>query len=169
MKSDLLLKLADMLEADAVKKDGIKFNMNCVVEFPELENDEEELARLYPVGQPTIAMSCGTSACAMGLAMLSGEFPELSYWVSHDFRADGSLERVQVYPTINGTRMHYDAAAVDLFEIDHHQSHFLFSPAYYGDEQPTTGAEGERFVAQRIRDFVASNGETAKEMLEIDD
>lgn len=162
MKSDLLLKLADMLEADAAKADGIKFDMNYVVEFPDLENDEDEIAKLYPVGQPPIAMSCGTSACAMGLAMLSGEFPELSYTVQHDYNLDGSLAAVSVYPTIGGLRTNYDAAAVDVFEIDQHQSHFLFSPAYYSDDQPTTGAEGERFVAQRIRDFVAFNVETAK-------
>ena len=56
MNKKRLLKLADLLEADAKNKKGIKF-------------DYWATANLADPKEP---ISCGTSACAMGLAALSG-------------------------------------------------------------------------------------------------
>lgn len=132
MNKRRLLKLADLLEADAKNKKGIKFDLGVV-------------GTCYNEDSP-FEMNCGTSACAMGLAALSGEFKgtaKLSY------RADGSY----LIPTIGGRDVSYDRAAMKIFNITMRQADFLFTPSEY-DGIPK-GAAGERLVAKRIRDFVA--------------
>lgn len=128
-----LLKLADLLQADARKKNGIKFDLGLWAD----------------ISDPKNPVSCGTMACAMGFAALSSAFKRagLSYRDSQfvfDFRWRGR--------TIDGSD-----AARKLFGISDADASYLFSIySYVGDA--THGAAGERAVAKRIRRFVAENG-----------
>lgn len=137
MNKHRLLKLADLLEADAKNRKGIKFDLN-VVGMATYDDDNK-----------TAKLDCGTSACAMGLAAISGAFKSagLSYKIT-----DGWFNNINC--TINGRARMYDSAAKKIFGITSREADFLFTPSEYGD-CPITGAAGERYVAKRIRDFVA--------------
>lgn len=132
MHKKRLLKLADLLEKDAKNKKGIKFNLRAWA--------------LVADGKKP--MSCGTQACAMGLAALSGAFKRQGLTMGWNY-----------IPTIRNGKTHwyemrgFDAAAV-LFEIDYGLAEWLFSARYYRGI-PTTGATSERAVAKRIRAVVA--------------
>lgn len=135
MNKRRLLKLADLLEADAKNPKGIKFDLGT---WAQTKGDE-------------VSVSCGTSACAMGLAALSGAF----------VRA-GLTYEVEEAPEWTGARFavvvrhgeHADCyAAASLFDIDSDVAEWLFLPDWY--EGAVTGKRGELKVAKRIRDFVA--------------
>ena len=132
MNKRRLLKLADMLDADAKNKKGIMFDLG-VIGF--VHNTDK-----------VTAVDCGTTACAMGLAAISGEFERAGL----SYKMDGRW----VVTTINGRRLPYTRAAMKTFGISEEAAHFLFSPLRYQPEQ-SIAAEGERYVAKRIRDFVA--------------
>lgn len=136
MNKRRLLKLADLLEADAKNKKGIKFDLNVVGYVDNIPENE------------VVKLDCGTSACAVGLAAMSGKFNRegLSYKVT-----TGWLNNI--VPTFNGRVLQYDTAAMRLFEITRREANFLFTPGQYQTRQE--GAKGERYVAKRIRDFVA--------------
>lgn len=126
MKKRRLLKLADLLKADAKNKKGIKFDMKTFGD----------------VGDATNPLSCSTSACAMGLAAISGAF-----------KREGLGARIQyksLYFIWNGksTRDGFTVAR-ELFDIDRYAANTLFGISN------EVGASGERAVAKRIRDFVA--------------
>lgn len=128
MNKRRLLKLADLLEADAKNKKGVKFDLS---DWGYAENKKKPI-------------SCGTTACAMGLAVASGAFKREGLRSTY---GDGFL-----------LPLHRDregfSAAESLFDIGHDASTFLFSDSYY-PRGKTKGAIGELFVAKRIRDFVA--------------
>ncbi len=141
MKKQRLLKLADLLEEDARKRTGVKFNMSTVINTKKAEDG-------------MVKLDCGTQACAMGLAALSGAFKRagLGYEIGGTtLKDDGSLD---IFTTMEGEYCEYDKAASELFEITPAQADFLFHPGYYPNEK-LRGAVSERFVARRIRDFVA--------------
>jgi hypothetical protein len=132
-----LLKLADMLEEDAKNRKGLKFDMS------DWGSGEDK----------TKPISCGTTACAMGLAGLSGAFKraglktvllgdDKAFWIDINF--DGPAG------STNGA---YGSAQL-LFNITSKEADFLFIPEFYPFDK-LTGAKGERYVAERIRDFVA--------------
>jgi hypothetical protein len=129
MNKRRLLKLADLLEADAENKEGIKFDLHG---WGWTEDD-------------TVSQSCGTTACAMGLAVLSGAFKRAGL-------KNGSSNRNEIDPVI-GRRRGFDAAE-KLFDLTETQSRFLFSVDRYPLDR-SSGAVGEHYVAKRIRDFVA--------------
>lgn len=129
MNKRRLLKLADLLEADAKNKKGIKFDLGVFGE----------------VGDLTTPISCGTTACALGLAALSGAFKRQGLGFK--------LYEGDLTVTL-GSRQDFKAGA-SLFDIQIHEATWLFHPFNYGQKQPLTGAKGERVVAKRIRDFVA--------------
>lgn len=62
------LKLADLLEKDAKNKKGIRFDLSTVFTATALEEGKDIPSDYVP------EVSCGTTACAMGLAAISGEF-----------------------------------------------------------------------------------------------
>ena len=62
MNKRRLLKLADLLEADAENKTGVQFDLKG---WGHSHDDDTP-----------VAVSCGTTACAMGLAVLSGAFAD---------------------------------------------------------------------------------------------
>lgn len=121
-----LLKLADLLEADAKNKKGIKFNLTM-------------WGQVCDNAKP---VSCGTYGCAMGLAVASRAFVRAGL---HPPSVDGSLS-----PRFG--REHAFNAAARLFQIPPSEAHFLFSATRY-DEY--LGAKAERIVSKRIRNFVA--------------
>jgi hypothetical protein len=130
-----LLKLADLLEADARKKRGISFNLNTV-----------GTTIMWLDSRKPIALDCGTEACAMGLAAISGAFKRqgLSYKIIGRF----------IETTLNGRVQGYDKSAMDVFNLSMQEADFLFTPCSYPQEI-RLGAPAERYVAKRIRDFVA--------------
>lgn len=141
MNKKRLLKLADLLEADAENKAGISFNMMTVI-----ARDDVELGSAVP-------MDCGTQACAMGLAALSGAFKRdggLSYKLRKMEWGGFSIET-----TIDGRIRSYDRAGMAVFGLTMREADFLFTPDSYDHGTPLSHAEGERNVAKRIRDFVA--------------
>lgn len=140
MQKARLLKLADMLDEDAKTKKGIKFDMGT---WGYITNEEEPL-------------SCGTSACAMGLACLSGRFKRagLSYDV-YSLRWDVSspIRITPIHTDKDGYRRYELSAAVALFGIPYRDAAYLFSSGSYTDAN-SRGARAERFVARRIREYV---------------
>ena len=128
MNKRRLLKLADLLEANAKNPKGARFN----------------LKRWGVVTDTRNPVSCGTTACAMGLAVASGAFK--SAGLKSNFN-DGDL-----YPRHNGKSGF--GAATSLFDISYIDANHLFCPDCYPINK-LEGANAERYVAKRIRDFVA--------------
>lgn len=127
MNKRRLLKLADLLEADAKNKNGIRF----------------DLGDWGTIDDETSPLSCGTTACAMGLAVVSGAFKRAG------LRAFSGVDLTPVMP---GDAIGV-AAAANLFGISYDAADWLFTPSYYGGY--TKGSVVELKVAKRIRDFVA--------------
>lgn len=90
-----LLKLADMLEADAKNKKRIKFDLDFV---GEPSSGEERMAHWVGKIKWKPEVSCGTTACAMGLASISGEFKKAG--LSYSVAGDGYL-----WNTVHGRKM----------------------------------------------------------------
>jgi len=140
-----LLKLADLLEADADNPEGIKFNMGTW-------GQAEEGTKL--------ALSCGTEACAMGVAALSKAFHKqgLRYKTTKIIEYD---RRGKVHHIVELEIYHVDAlhdddpilAAAHLFGISQNEANKLFMPS--GDS-PNKGKRAEKKVASKIRAFVTS-------------
>lgn len=142
MKTRRLLKLADMLEADAKNKRGMRFDLATVV------GATGSLVVVPDNYKP--GPDCGTTGCAMGLAAVSGAFKRagLSCLLDKDYKT--------ISITLHGAECDYDDAAVEVFDISLYEAHYLFSPENYLDHQ--RGARGERTVAKRIRKFVDAGG-----------
>lgn len=126
MNKKRLLKLADLLEADARNKNGIKF-------------DFLDWGKVRDPKKPT---SCGTTACAMGLAAISGAFK----------RAGLTFEPANQLIAFKGE---YGAVlgAMKVFDLNLEDASFLFTDTDGLDD--LQGAKAERAVAKRIRRFVA--------------
>lgn len=127
MNKRRLLKLAELLDADAKNRKGIKFDMS----------------NWGKIGDPAKPISCGTQACAMGLAALSGAFKRagLSYYIEDNF----------LHFKMNGVLCDGYTAAAELFDINPWQADDLFSPSLGKNDE---GAAGERAKAKEIRQFV---------------
>lgn len=124
-----LLKLADLLEADAKNKKGIKF----------------DLGTWGTIGDEEKPLSCGTTACAMGLAAVSGAFSRQG--LKHD------PDYYRITFLWKGSRIDGLPAAQKLFDISMRQAEEFFLP---NGDHPIDGAKAEKALAQRIRDFVAA-------------
>lgn len=142
MKNTRLKRLARLLRKDAANPKGVQFNLahwaapagTSVAVFAEMP--------MKPV-----PVDCGTSACAMGLAVLSGEFKKegLRAHYRHSWRG------IAMHPELNGV---YDFAAAQLlFNITPGQASWLFSPTAYPLDK-RKGAKGELTVARRIESLV---------------
>jgi hypothetical protein len=163
MHADRLLKLAELLERDAKNPTGLMFDLGTWAAPSEQFQNGRSIyfaadalgieyggvfAQDVPVADEKLPkITCGTTACALGLAMLSGEFAQWGLGGSADI--DG--RRVSLEPNCNG-ESGFDAGA-ELFDISENDSLYLFDPQSYGDDTPREAA-GELLVAQRIRDFV---------------
>lgn len=141
-----LLKLADLLEADAKNKKGIKFDLSTWA----APSDSNWMSRTFDKKLDTVPVDCGTTACAVGLACISGAFKRAG--LTHAYRRPWVGSGWMLQPKFDGSK---DFKAVQkLFEINQQSAEFLFSASEYPDDK-TEGAKAERFVAKRIRDFVA--------------
>lgn len=142
MNKKRLLKLADLLEADAENPTGVKFDLCSWGEREGLPRNR------IP---KTVPVDCGTTACAVGLACISGAFKKdgLSYKLTSFNNGGGNnfSPRFGQYKEMEAVRQ--------FFEIDSDQSYHLFVHWYY-PRALTTGAAGEREVAKRIREMVAN-------------
>jgi hypothetical protein len=138
VKTDLLLKLADLLEADANNPHGVRFNLGTWITTSKGSAPE---------------MSCGTQACAMGLAAISGIFKDEGL----TYRRFAGSQLIPVL-TKNGDFFEGFVAATNLFEFPDNgpwpsYSSLLFDPEYYPTEGKA-GREAELKVADRIRKLV---------------
>ncbi len=134
MNREKLLLLANLLEADADKPDGMKFDLN-IVNRHSSEYDPAQHG-------PDYAQNCGTAGCAIGLACISPQFPELE--------AD-SMFMVRYHGFLSG----WENAAIHVFDVTMREIDFLFLPHSY---EEVKGAAAERLVAARIRRFVEYGG-----------
>jgi len=152
-----LLKLADLLEKNAANKKGAKFAMEIWGRTDQEYATVEEMPK-------RIEINCHTTACAMGLAALSGVFKKqgldyklkaepYSYW-NEDAADYATYYKHDFEFTLGGKPMDGHKAAVRFFQITHDEAHELFVP-FHSAYAHASGASGERKVAKRIRDFVA--------------
>lgn len=130
MNKHRLLKLADLLEKDAKNKKGIRFYMGTFGE----------------IGDENNPLSCSTTACAMGLAVLSGAFRRTGI----GYRVEGG----EIDITWKGRKIGGFEAAARLFEINSKDADRLFVPHYSGHGMVREGASDERNMAAQIREYV---------------
>lgn len=145
LQTSRLLKLADLLEADAANPQGMRFDIGWW--GTRTDAGPYDILTAIPV-------DCGTVGCAIGLACISGVFKEEGF----DFnptakRRDGN----NIIPTYGHLR-NFDAVNA-FFEMSDDLSKRLFYHSYY-PEDLRRGAEAERAVAARIRQAVTSNEAT---------
>lgn len=142
MNKKRLLKLADLLEADAENPSGIKFDLNSWGAREDIPNDRIPEA---------IPVDCGTTACAVGLACISGAFKRagLSYKLTTFNMGGGN----HISPRFK--RFKEMEAVRRFFELNDDESYSLFVSWRY-PKHLQEGAAGEREVAKRIREMVAN-------------
>jgi len=153
MRADLLLRGAEVLEADALNPEGIKFDLGTWAADARINLVNGYLdptTKKYKYKDNEIVpVNCGTQACAFGLFALSEAFKEegLGYKI-----IGGTLR-----PMLKkGDGEFFDWDAVNLlFDLDDGQSQRLFSAANY-DQDQRQGATGELAVAARIRQLIAN-------------
>lgn len=154
MNKPRLLKLVKLLRENAKNRKGAKFNLTSW--GIRAENFVDARDKPVPV-------DCGTSACAFGLAAISGAFKRagLSYEPRVTHGVAGFVEALQIIPTYKGftefsaARKFFDlpylAQTVDGREEP--PTSALFDPYYYPAKY-RKGARGERYVANRIAKYV---------------
>jgi hypothetical protein len=136
--TERLLKLADLLEQDADNPKGVKFDLGLWATHGSRGKFPDKLEKL----------DCKTTACAVGLACLSGVFAADGLTWTPD-KHDNAIEPIFAgedgFPAVEA-----------FFGLSWKQSSYLFTDdAYQRDCLPTQGAEAERLVAKRIREMVA--------------
>lgn len=148
MHVERLQRMAKLLRDDAANPTGVQFDLGtwgsaAEIAVPEMDRWRELAAdRKVPV-------SCGTQACAFGLAAISGAFAAegLGYRVS--------MGGFNIIPTLRDdydvVHTQFDAAA-RLFDITMGDASYFFDPDYY--EETPKKAEGEIEVAERIEAFI---------------
>lgn len=164
MHKDRLRELSALLREDAGNATGLKFDLGlwagpadhdpdmgryfydpALLELPEIS--VLHAMPMYDRGEPKLPpVSCGTTGCALGLAMLSGRFEK--YGLKGGVMVGGT--GVQLLPICNGEDGF--GAGQELFGISEHDSRYLFDPDCYSDVPK--GAAGELIVADRIDDFI---------------
>lgn len=152
--ADRFFRLEHLLRNNAANETGMKFDLNAWGHLP--DDFGEKVVRRF--GDPRMItekpnLDCGTVGCAIGLAVLSGEFDKdgLSYRAERNkWYQEGQYIPVPRFEGWNGW------SAVELFfGISHDEAFELFQPTNYAC---TTGAKAELAVAERIREFVERRG-----------
>ena len=145
-----LLKLADLLDKDADKANGIKFDMDIFGEV--LINEDGSAPEKAP-------LNCNSAGCALGLAAMSGAFAKegLTYKVSNGWASWSNSLQSRAYPIeikLKNVKKYVTARemAIEFFDLSPAQVEGLFFPS-----NPKTGAKEERRVATRIRQVIAGN------------
>jgi len=138
MNTERLTILRDALIADAKNVKGVKFDLS---------------SWLKTTGKDAPSLSCGTYACAVGLACLLPELQEQGLGIEVDTCASACHSNVTLFtPTFNGE--HGFEAAEAFFDIEPRVAEILFDETTY-DVACTTGAGGETNVAERITDLLS--------------
>lgn len=164
MNKERLLRLADLLEADAANPNGVKFDLRGwaipskhLSAWDNLFDFKDENPDLKFFGEDEeVKVNCGTAACAMGLAAISGAFLSDGLGYEIDLR-DGQLSPVY---NKEGIRHGGWNAAIEFFDLkrgdgeyDWDAANHFFDAAQFA---PSNGAEAELEVARRIREVVAN-------------
>lgn len=144
MRKDRLEKLAELLINDANNAGGVKFDLRGWAGRPDTIWG---IDWNWPNGTVGIPVNCGTVACALGLAAISGLFKDEGF----GFKLTKIGTLVPIYAHESGY-----LAAKAFFEISLGDSQKLFSPDSYPDHLQA-GAEAELAVANRIR-MLIDNG-----------
>ncbi len=154
MREDLLIRGAELLEADAAKPDGIQFDLATWVK-PSIRQEGADIYAFATVPEEKPPISCATSACAMGLFCLSGAFEEegLSY---HFAKHGGGYVLLPDLTDDTGYQRDGFLAAAYLFDISYEDASYLFDPDNYPADK-LTGAQAELYVADRIREYTLGN------------
>lgn len=141
MRTDRLLRLADLLEADAVNPNGVQFDLN---DWGHPSDD-----KIFK-NNDDVTVDCGTAACAFGLAAISGIFKDegLGYEIS-----SGRYHRL-IPRFINEQRDEFFGfeAAKEFFDISIDVARKLFDVVHHYEH--TTGSVAELAVAGKIRNAV---------------
>lgn len=150
MYNDRLLRLAALLETDAANPEGVKFDLSgwgMDAQFSGASCDQREnlieAGVGFKVGQ-VVPVNCGTAACAVGLAALTGAFA--GEGLTYEINAGGELS-----PVYEGERSW--GAVYEFFGLDADTAIKLFSDNSY---KVSRGAEAELAVAARIRELCAN-------------
>jgi hypothetical protein len=130
MHKNRILKLADLVEREAASKKSAKFDMTS-----------------WGFHKKAPALNCGTSACMMGLAAISGAFKH------QGLRFDILGNDISIRTTKGAWGG--ISSAVELFGITNTEAADLFYP---DATRPNQGKRGARHHAKRLRDFVANGG-----------
>src|SRR4029077_7380763 len=135
MNADRLMRLVALLRRDAANPKGVQFDMSTWGETKAW-------------GEKRAPASCGTAACAFGLAAISGEFAaegltyvKMGFWGGRIFVKYAMMEG-------------FDAAAA-FFGISGSDANYLFGDGTYN---LTAGAAAEVEVANEIERYVANGG-----------
>jgi hypothetical protein len=145
-----LLKLANLLIADARKKKGVKFDLDTWAAPSTGAIGSLSGRRGYATRKKLVPVSCETHACAIGLACISGKFKRsgLSYRYVRNTTHDGQVFFF-LEPKFKN-RSNFEAVQ-NFLGINQYEAYRLFLGRSYAFSR---GASAERAVAKRIRDFV---------------
>lgn len=155
MRTDLMLRGAELLEADAVNPEGIKFDLGIWAADARigLNVGDYEANQAFKYKSDTVVpVNCGTQGCAMGLFAISGAFKHegLSYYI-----LDGVLE-ISIKGGFYQQRFTGFEAASQLFDIEEPEAQELFSARSYPFNQ-RKGTAAELAVAARMRQMVTDH------------
>jgi hypothetical protein len=128
-----LLKLVDMLKADAKNEEGMKFDYGILGYVDVEEKKKPEKPEL----------NCGTIGCALGLAAISRKFKGLTARVKYN----GHIDCLWM-----GSKVDVPQAGAKAFDLTKYESEYLFSLL---DVEDWIGKKAELEVAKAIKKFVA--------------
>ena len=143
-----LLKLARLLREDAANLKGVKFDLGYLVDLP---------------SDPDVPLwSCGTTACAVGLAAVSGAFKAQGLRLDTSRMGNVYIEGEEEAYGVGAARWSCEKTWIDaaqtLFGLSRAEVAYLFTDdPYVVEGKKTYGAKGERNVAKRI-EGVAERG-----------
>lgn len=145
MNRTRLAIVAEDLEAIAripLHMEAPMFNLNTWIGGNLLASDREGIVADAPMG-----LSCGTAACAVGMACFNPKLRKMGL----DMELASYGRNIQ--PTYNGYTQW--AAVEKFFGLTENQVLSLFGGRYYEDmDLPTEGREGAAAVAKHIRTFI---------------
>lgn len=167
MHAERLTRLADLLRRDAANEKGVQFDLGTWSQPAKdtlLGQLVGYMSRVWLNAEPP-PVDCGTTACALGLAAISGEFKEegldcefVPYWGFDDKQHARAHSEpplgYHMYPRCKG-HTGFEAASA-LFDISDDDASYLFDPDCYSGDTPV-GAQGELFVANRIERFIVGD------------
>ena len=170
MKVKRLERLVKLLRKDARNKKGVKFDLTTWA------SPANSINRRWITEPDEIPVSCNTTACAMGLAVISGEFEKEGLYANYVNQWNGVAMQPAIKVKDRKQGMEYVstnfAAARALFGLKHDiEASWLFNPSFYkGSDR--RGAKAELKVAKRISKLIKDGGlprnpKTGKRMMDM--